>query len=759
VSDPWDPEQRRPLPENDADWPERDLWQSWDRPAEPEPAADTELPWVDAEGDELWSDSVGARPVSSVPWTGPTWDDQPWAEPGPDLPRPDLSAFIDSAALAEPPAEVEEREPEPVELEPEPEPVELERPEPEPPAEVEQREPELAEPERPQPEAIEPELAEPEAIEPEPIPSVLEPIGRFEPADEAADEPAWMAPEPVAEARWSEPEPITKPEWNEPEPITKPEWSEPEPITEAEWSLPRPAAEAWTVPEQLPEPAWSEPAPVAEPEWGADESVAEGAEEPPWTPLEPVPESPEPTEQAFAAFAPERESEAVAEAVPAPPEAALEPELEPEPEPEPEPDERSRPFEPFEVIEGGAFRGSLGATAGEVETTMGAELDWDGRSERRQPTTAETVVPWLIGVILLLTGMVIVLLALIFTSDNGLLAGLVSPSPAASGIIGLSPSADPAGGPSGTPAASTASTPNPSTTSAPVIPTYGPLEMVYLGRSAPLAHIYLLQHDFTADEKPVVLAQDPAQDVERLAWSPDGTHGAAIIAGRLVSIEEARPKRALADGIVASTFAPDGKILYALRIVLGNGTDRAEVLQITYASGDTKKLSEWTFPRPVIGAESAVKEAQFADEGGSQRLFWMKDGSLRIWMLGAPTYGVSPKDGKATKLDAATLPKLWATDGMKRIELTESGGTSTLTLRNPDGGELAKTSVKGLVSHLRWSPDDSQVAFTVGRSVGEGVQQDLFLWDLGKGKAPMQLTNTGAAFGAEWLGASESWRP
>ncbi len=246
------------------------------------------------------------------------------------------------------------------------------------------------------------------------------------------------------------------------------------------------------------------------------------------------------------------------------------------------------------MIDGGSFPTSDEATAGEIETSLGAEEDWDGRSERRQPTTAETVVPWLIGLILLLSGMVIVLLALIFTSDNGLLAGLASPSASATANIAIIPSADPAATPSRSPAAGS-TTPRPSATPKPP-PTYGALEMVYLGRSAPLAHIYLLRHDFTADEKPIVLAQDPAQDVDRLAWSSDGTHGAAIIAGRLVSIEGSKPKRALADGIVASTFSPDGAILYALRIVLGNGTDRAEVLQITYASGAVKKLTEWTYP-------------------------------------------------------------------------------------------------------------------------------------------------------------------
>jgi hypothetical protein len=48
--------------------------------------------------------------------------------------------------------------------------------------------------------------------------------------------------------------------------------------------------------------------------------------------------------------------------------------------------------------------------------------------------------------------------------------------------------------------------------------------------------------------------------------------------------------------------------------------------------------------------------------------------------------------------------------------------------------------------------------FTVGRSAtGGGVLQDLFLWDLNE-EEPMQLTATGAAFGAEWLGAKGQWR-
>ncbi len=725
MSDPWDEERRRPSPENESDWPERDLWGSWDRPPEPEPEAEAELPWAaDAEGDELWSDSVGSRPVSSLPWTGPTWDDQPWAEPAPGERRPDLSAFTgpaEVAEVAEAPAEVAPREPDRTEPEPESQ-------------EPESQEPQPQEPQEPQPQ--EPARAAVDEARPaqaQPISSAWESLGLSEPttAPTWTAEPAWTAPDPVAD-------------------VADPAQSAPEPVAEAARTPSESAAKpAWGEADPAAESAWSEPAATAQP-------VLEPFEDQGSAQAEPLPEQPEPTEQAFAAFAPQREAELVPE--PAAIVADAERDREPEPEAEPEP---SRPYGPFEVIDGGA-KGGFDTSADDIETTLGAEHDWDGRSERRQPTTAEQVVPWLIGVILLLAGMVIVLMALIFTSDNGVLAGLASPSagPNDSAGVGVLPSADSSAAPNGTPAASSVGTgaSKPSATAKPAAPTFGPLAMVYLGRSAALAHIYLLQHDFTVDVAPVVLAQDPAQDVERLSWSADGTRGAAIIAGRLVTIDASKPKRALADGIVASAFAPDGKTIYALRNVIGNGTDRAEVLQITYASGALTKLTEWTYPRPVLGNESAVKEAQFADEGGSERLYWMSDGTLRIWILGAPTYGVTTT-GRTTKLAAATLPALWSGDRIKRIQLTESGETTTMSLRSADGKELARTTVKGLLSHVRWSPDDSQVVFTLGRSVGGGVQQDLFLWNLSTGKAPMQLTNTGAAFGAEWLGTGQSWRP
>ena len=72
----------------------------------------------------------------------------------------------------------------------------------------------------------------------------------------------------------------------------------------------------------------------------------------------------------------------------------------------------------------------------------------------------------------------------------------------------------------------------------------------------------------------------------------------------------------------------------------------------------------------------------------------------------------------------------------------------------------AQTTVTGRVSHLRWSPRGDQVVFTLGRPTsGGGVLQDLYLWNLGEGDNPdsTMITNTGAAFGAEWRGSQNRW--
>jgi Tol biopolymer transport system component len=86
------------------------------------------------------------------------------------------------------------------------------------------------------------------------------------------------------------------------------------------------------------------------------------------------------------------------------------------------------------------------------------------------------------------------------------------------------------------------------------------------------------------------------------------------------------------------------------------------------------------------------------------------------------------------------------------------GDTTTLSYLNASDVELATTTVDGLVSHLRWSPSGDRIVFTVGRSAsGGGVLQDLFLWDLDSESSPMQITNTGAAFGATWRGTVPRW--
>jgi Tol biopolymer transport system component len=75
------------------------------------------------------------------------------------------------------------------------------------------------------------------------------------------------------------------------------------------------------------------------------------------------------------------------------------------------------------------------------------------------------------------------------------------------------------------------------------------------------------------------------------------------------------------------------------------------------------------------------------------------------------------------------------------------------------GDEQATTTVEGLVSHLRWSPDGKRVVFTLGRPTsGGGVLQDLFLWDQADCQEPCQLTNTGAAFGAQWVGTMDRFQ-
>jgi WD40 repeat protein len=284
--------------------------------------------------------------------------------------------------------------------------------------------------------------------------------------------------------------------------------------------------------------------------------------------------------------------------------------------------------------------------------------------------------------------------------------------------------------------------------------------MVYQGRAAALAPIYLLHHDFTVEEDPKVLAQDANLDVRGFAWAPTGTHGVGLYDDLLVSIEPGKEKRQLApdQSISTVTFGPDGSTVYAVRIAADGANDVATILEIDFASGDTSELASISYARPDIGDEDALAEAQFADEGGTVRIYWMEDGVLRLWALGAGTWEIDPENGDVTELEEA-LPTLWGPDGDHRIGLKLEDEVTTISLLDADDEPEASTTIDGRVSHVRWSPKGNRVVFTVGRSTsGGGVIQNLYLWDLGDGEDPMQLTPTGAAFGAEWLGSPPLWR-
>ena len=167
-----------------------------------------------------------------------------------------------------------------------------------------------------------------------------------------------------------------------------------------------------------------------------------------------------------------------------------------------------------------------------------------------------------------------------------------------------------------------------------------------------MAPIYLLRRDFTlALETQAILAQDADVDVRRFAWSPDGTVGVGLLADVLVSIEPGAEKRRLADGISTITFGEDASTVYAVRVTEDGANDVATVLAIDFLSGDTTELAAPTYARPEIGAEEAVAEGEFADEGGAVRLYWVEGGTLRLWALGAGTWQIDPADGALTELE------------------------------------------------------------------------------------------------------------
>jgi hypothetical protein len=400
-------------------------------------------------------------------------------------------------------------------------------------------------------------------------------------------------------------------------------------------------------------------------------------------------------------------------------------------------------------------------------TTSGGpgEPQWEPGADRR-PTTAEAAVPWLIGIVLLLSGIVIVLLVALITIDAPMTAEQASPSPSgrvARGILEASPApatasprAETTAEAEATPAATATPAPTPAPTPAatPTAVTTS-LDLLFLGREAATAPLILIRNDFAVSETPTaVVGSGTAADLSAYDWAPDGSHGAVLVNGRAVLVQPDGATSALGDGIATFTFGPDAATLYAARVVSDGSTDTASVVAITAADGTERQLASFSYPTPTFGFTSDVEAAQFLDEGGPIRLRWLNDGRLVFLAFGGPSYAIGPADGATS--EAAGSLVLSTADGERRIELMANTAGTTLQLIERGVDEArATTTVAGLVSHVRWSAAGDLVAFTLGTP--GGVRQDLHLWDLTDGVAPRPLTTTGAAFGPEWLGAPESW--
>ncbi|HVM25324.1 MAG TPA: hypothetical protein VM253_08000, partial [Candidatus Limnocylindrales bacterium] len=521
-----------------------------DEPAPPTPPPDDTPPtpdrWTDASAGptdrhpEVEDDSfeaaadVRARPRIE-PWSP---DADPWR----------IESEPASERLGEP-----EPQPEPeVRLEPEPEPEPEVRLEPERPAHADAEPPPrmgwppahdqlpdwLAEPPPPTHETFDADAPEPRSTEqPDGQATAVEPeaegleAAQVEPELRAADEPhgSFWSRLPWVASREEATEPDIEADAAEPEPQPDLD-AEPESEPEAE-ALPPAAA-----PELTYEPDLDQGLQRAT----FDETVSGGI-------LVDEADASEPEPEHASAYEPEPE--------PAP---AYEPEPEPEvstgdPWDEPTWPERAESTQVLPTSWSPSMpserprTGDLEPAAGPVRTTL-ADADLD--DDLAAASTAEQAVPWLIGVILLLAGMVIVLLALIFAGDASLGgAGAASPSPSLAAVL-TDEDATPTPTATPVPTVTAGASPTAEATPTPAPgPQYGPLEMVYQGRSAALAPIYLLRRDFTVEGDPAVLAQDGSLDVRRFAWAPDGTVGAGLLADVLVSIEPGTEKRRLGDGL------------------------------------------------------------------------------------------------------------------------------------------------------------------------------------------------------------------
>ena len=290
---------------------------------------------------------------------------------------------------------------------------------------------------------------------------------------------------------------------------------------------------------------------------------------------------------------------------------------------------------------------------------------------------------------------------------------------------------------------------------------YGPLEMVYQGRAAALAPIYLLVHDFTTEDEAMVLAQDPTIDVRRFAWAPDGTVGAGLLADVLVSIEIGESKRNLGEDLATLTFGPDASTVYAVRVTPDGGDDTATILAVDFASGELVRARQrqlYATDRSAASPRSRRPSSPMTADDPP-----LLDARRLASAVGARSEHMDDRPRDRARRQSSTMRRCRSfvdPEGTHRHRARGGGRWlhHALHYRNLNGNELESTSAPGLVSHLRWSPNGDRIVFTVGRSAsGGGVLQDLFLWDLDSEAAPMQITNTGAAFGAEWRGTMPRW--
>jgi hypothetical protein len=289
-------------------------------------------------------------------------------------------------------------------------------------------------------------------------------------------------------------------------------------------------------------------------------------------------------------------------------------------------------------------------------------------------------------------------------------------------------------------------------------PAYPPFEIVFMQRTSAAGPTHLFTHDFATNTPPVPQARDN-RGVDWYRWAPDGTQGVALVDGNPLLLTPGSSARDVADSLDSVTYGEDPLTAYGLRTTLAGANDRSELLQIDITSGAVTSLATWTYPHPTTFQESAVKEAQFADNGGFERVLVLEDGRVVVWVLGAPAiYTFDPASGTAGTL--AAMPSLWSPNGQLRATITESGSTTRVAILGLAGEERESMGVTGLVSHLRWSVNSNQIVFTLNTgTTGGGVSQDLYSWDVTTGHLASRLTQDLRSRGGEYRGAQEIWKP